>query len=116
MARPGRFELPTPCFGGTYSIHLSYGRAGKVASSYAGVRRRNPPFASITETKTAPHTGGNDESLGGLNGSLAGAGRVLCQKCLRAAPEELQSCEDGNQRDGRFESAGGNNACQSASQ
>jgi hypothetical protein len=27
MARPARFELATPCFGGTCSIHLSYGRA-----------------------------------------------------------------------------------------
>ncbi len=27
MARPVRFELTTPCSGGMYSIHLSYGRA-----------------------------------------------------------------------------------------
>jgi hypothetical protein len=26
MVRPGGFELPTLCFGGTRSIHLSYGR------------------------------------------------------------------------------------------
>src|SRR5215470_18619884 len=27
LARPVRFELTTPCSGGMYSIHLSYGRA-----------------------------------------------------------------------------------------
>jgi hypothetical protein len=27
MVRLGRFELPTSCFGGTRSIHLSYSRA-----------------------------------------------------------------------------------------
>jgi hypothetical protein len=26
MVRLGRFELPTSCFGGTRSIHLSYSR------------------------------------------------------------------------------------------
>ena len=29
LARPRRFERPTPAFGGQYSIQLSYGRLGK---------------------------------------------------------------------------------------
>lgn len=33
MARPVRFELTTPCSGGMYSIHLSYGRAQELLSS-----------------------------------------------------------------------------------
>ncbi len=28
VARPRRFERPTPAFGGQYSIQLSYGRGG----------------------------------------------------------------------------------------
>ena len=32
MARPVRFELTTPCSGGMYSIHLSYGRAVRAPS------------------------------------------------------------------------------------
>ena len=36
MARPERFELPTKWFEATYSIQLSYGRAG--AAVYRKVR------------------------------------------------------------------------------
>ena len=39
MARPERFELPTKWFEATYSIQLSYGRAG------AAVYRKLPSFA-----------------------------------------------------------------------
>lgn len=30
MARPRRFERPTPAFGGLYSIQLSYGRLSRI--------------------------------------------------------------------------------------
>ena len=39
MARPERFELPTKWFEATYSIQLSYGRAG------AAVYRKVSPAA-----------------------------------------------------------------------
>jgi hypothetical protein len=39
MARPTRFELVTPAFGGQYSIQLSYGR---VVDKYIGERDRWP--------------------------------------------------------------------------
>lgn len=31
VARPVRFELTTPCSGGMYSIHLSYGRTDQTS-------------------------------------------------------------------------------------
>ncbi len=37
MVRPGRLELPTYCFGGNRSIHLSYGR---VLPAYYGAARQ----------------------------------------------------------------------------
>ena len=38
MARPRRFERPTPAFGGQYSIQLSYGREGRQHSGFAQKR------------------------------------------------------------------------------
>jgi hypothetical protein len=35
MARPRRFERPTPAFGGQYSIQLSYGRLGAAILPFA---------------------------------------------------------------------------------
>jgi hypothetical protein len=41
MATPGRFELPTCCFGGNRSIHLSYGVVELAkASTTDGATRR----------------------------------------------------------------------------
>ena len=34
LARPRRFERPTPAFGGQYSIQLSYGRGGVDVSRF----------------------------------------------------------------------------------
>jgi hypothetical protein len=38
MATPGRFELPTCCFGGNRSIHLSYGVAEFPQNAYVSSR------------------------------------------------------------------------------
>jgi hypothetical protein len=38
MARPEGFEPPTPCSGGTCSIHLSYGRAVGALESFSGAQ------------------------------------------------------------------------------
>jgi hypothetical protein len=47
MARPVRFELTTPCSGGMYSIHLSYGRAAKLLYlSNQFSLSRNPPLVA----------------------------------------------------------------------
>ena len=40
MARPVRFELTTPCSGGMYSIHLSYGRVPKSLAQVTSPRTR----------------------------------------------------------------------------
>ena len=41
VARPVRFELTTPCSGGMYSIHLSYGRAVGAPSRRSVQRAKN---------------------------------------------------------------------------
>ena len=38
MARPRRFERPTPAFGGQYSIQLSYGRKPRLYPTTGAVR------------------------------------------------------------------------------
>jgi hypothetical protein len=43
MARPRRFERPTPAFGGQYSIQLSYGR---------GVARNSNTFSKFKVLST----------------------------------------------------------------
>jgi hypothetical protein len=48
MVRLGRFELPTSCFGGTRSIHLSYSRTPPFIPRFQGltllaVLRSTPP-------------------------------------------------------------------------
>jgi hypothetical protein len=53
MVRPVRFELTTPCFGGTYSIHLSYGRTVlnyNLITNCARVRRESSTPAATAES------------------------------------------------------------------
>src|SRR5262245_43836820 len=47
MARPRRFERPTPAFGGQYSIQLSYGRGGSDVSGF-GLHRPTHPWVFDT--------------------------------------------------------------------
>ncbi len=41
LARPRRFERPTPAFGGQYSIQLSYGRQGVPRTGFAAQEDHN---------------------------------------------------------------------------
>jgi hypothetical protein len=50
MARPVRFELTTPCSGGMYSIHLSYGRAGTNESSLSRRKRQRQRAVAAAES------------------------------------------------------------------
>jgi hypothetical protein len=50
MARPEGFEPPTPCSGGTCSIHLSYGRTemcGEFVATFESDSARNLLFPAI---------------------------------------------------------------------
>ena len=50
MARPRRFERPTPAFGGQYSIQLSYGRLIFTTGSILA-RRRMADFYPARHTR-----------------------------------------------------------------
>ena len=55
MARPERFELPTPWFVARYSIQLSYGRVARIegahpiTSDFAAAKRDKPCFINDLE-------------------------------------------------------------------
>ena len=51
LARPRRFERPTPAFGGQYSIQLSYGRAGAAILQSAPVRVQSIDAATVQSKK-----------------------------------------------------------------
>ena len=56
MARPVRFELTTPCSGGMYSIHLSYGRAVKNERVQCTKRTRQSLFYLASSLGASLHS------------------------------------------------------------
>ena len=53
MARPERFELPTPWFVAKYSIQLSYGR---VFQFYRSIfEPADPPISALGHSLVTPH-------------------------------------------------------------
>src|SRR4029079_2965719 len=54
MARPARFELTTPAFGGQYSIQLSYGRGARKITRNSAIpgRKGLQPAATLENQGT----------------------------------------------------------------
>ena len=56
LARPRRFERPTPAFGGQYSIQLSYGRRGIDVSRFGS--NRATVDSGVAQMRPGPGDGG----------------------------------------------------------
>jgi hypothetical protein len=70
MARPARFELTTPAFGGQYSIQLSYGRFGRpdylngssgATGGYSHPRRLKTTYGMMAEAAISTSAAGNPQ-------------------------------------------------------
>lgn len=84
LARPRRFERPTPAFGGQYSIQLSYGRAEawNIAFLAVGVHcflgfTVPGPFGFVRQRQ---HTADNDQRWR-LDILRQRRGGEICQRC-----------------------------------